>query len=261
MRKTIARIVILLLSARRIAGIKQIEIVDGYHGGAEMNRRKFISTSIAAGAAATLASATANAADNKSIKILGVSCSPRKGKTTAAALSICLQAAQSVSPSVKTELIELAGRDIGVFDPTNPTATQGEFKSLVPILSEQDVAAIVVGTPVYFGNMSSLCKAFLDHCMVFRKKNFALSGKVAGVLAVGGVRNGGQELAVQSVQAALLCQEMIVVGDSRPTGHFGATLVNSGKDDISTDEFGVTTAKNLGRRVAEVALRLAGIQR
>jgi len=95
--------------------------------------------------------------------------------------------------------------------------------------------------------------------MAFRKNQFALRNKVAGVVAVGGVRNGGQELAIESVQAALFCQEMIVVGDGRPTAHTGATLLNTG-DDISGDEFGLSTAKNLGRRVAEVALRLAGGQ-
>jgi len=50
---------------------------------------------------------------------------------------------------------------------------------------------------------------------------------------------------------------MLVVGDGRPRAHTGATLWNSGKDDISDDEFGVGTAKNLGRRVAEVALNRA----
>jgi multimeric flavodoxin WrbA len=104
--------------------------------------------------------------------------------------------------------------------------------------------------------MTSLCKAFLDHCIAFRKKGFALRNKVAGVLAVGGCRNGGQELAIQSVQAALMCQEMIVVGDGKPTAHIGATLLNQG-DSISGDSFGLSTARNLGRRVAEVALRLA----
>ncbi len=54
-----------------------------------------------------------------------------------------------------------------------------------------------------------------------------------------------------------MCQEMLVVGDGRPTAHTGATLWNSGKDDISDDEFGLGTAKNLGRRVAEVALNRA----
>ena len=54
-----------------------------------------------------------------------------------------------------------------------------------------------------------------------------------------------------------MCHEMMVVGDGRPTGHFGAILWNnSGKDDIATDEFGVKTAQNLGRHIAELALRL-----
>ena len=47
---------------------------------------------------------------------------------------------------------------------------------------------------------------------------------------------------------------MVLVGDGRPTCHWGATVWNNGKDDISQDEFGVATLKNLGRRAAEVAL-------
>jgi len=220
-----------------------------------MNRREFLTTTLAAGATTSTVSAAATQ-EGRAVKIIGVSCSPRKGKTTAAALSICLEAAKAVGPGVATELIELAGRDIGVFDPANPKATQGGFADLIPVLSDPSVAGVIVGTPVYFGNMTSLCKAFLDHCMAFRQQKFALGGKVAGIVAVGAVRNGGQELAIQSVQAALLCQEMIIIGDGQPTAHFGATLVNDGKDSITSDEFGTSTARNLGRRIAEVALRL-----
>jgi multimeric flavodoxin WrbA len=220
-----------------------------------MNRREFLTTTLAAGTTGSVAS-TAVAGDRKAVKILGVSCSPRKGKTTAAALSICLEAAQAAGPGVTTELIELAGRNIGVYDPANPKATQGGFADLIPVLSDPNVGGIIVGTPIYLGNMTSLCKAFLDHCIVFRQQKFALSGKIAGVVAVGAARNGGLELALRSVQAALLCQEMIVVGDGQPTAHFGAALVNDGKDSIASDASGIATAKNLGRHVAEVALKL-----
>jgi multimeric flavodoxin WrbA len=226
----------------------------------DLTRRGFLG---AAGAAvvAGVASEAALAAEGKEapkggpIKIIGLSTSPRKGKTTAAALKVCLDAAKAVGPNVEVELIELAGKNIPVFDPSAPGA--GDFDQVAAKLTDPKVAGIIVGTPVYFSGMSSLCKAFLDQCMAFRKNNFALANKVAGVLAVGGVRNGGQELTIQSVQAALLCQEMIVVGDARPTGHSGATLLNT-NDDISGDEFGLSTARNLGRRVAEVALRIAG---
>lgn len=225
-----------------------------------LTRRGFLGAAGAA-VAAGMATQGALAAEGKEaprggpIKIIGLSCSPREGKTTAAALQVCLDAAKAVGPGIEVELIELAGMNIPVFDPAAPGSA--DFEKVAAKLSDPKVAGVIVGTPVYFGNMTSLAKAFLDQCMACRQNNFALANKVAGVLAVGGVRNGGQELTIQSVQTALLCQEMIVVGDARPTGHSGATLLNTG-DDVSGDEFGLSTARNLGRRVAEVALKMQG---
>jgi multimeric flavodoxin WrbA len=231
----------------------------------DWSRRRFLGaagTVVAAGAVTGVG--TASAAEKPSggkVKIVGVCCSPRKGKTTAAAMRTCLDAAKAVSPGVEVELIELAGLkipgDVAAGVPLEP-GEKDDFPAIAEKIGDPGVAGIIVGTPVYFGNMSSLCKAFLDRCMVFRKNSFALGNKVGGVLAVGAARNGGQEITIQSILAAMLCQEMIVVGDGRPTAHIGGTLLNNGKDDISGDEFGLATAKNLGRRVGEVALMLTG---
>lgn len=230
-----------------------------------VTRRDFVQTmGIGVGAAAGLAALEAHGADaaDSGLKIVGVCCSPRKGKTTAQALSICLEAAQAAGGDrIETELVELADLEIPGYVAAGLPLKPGhkdDFPDIAAKLADRRVAGIVVGTPVYFGSMTSLCKAFLDRCMSFRAKQFGLANKVGGVVAVGGVRNGGQELTIQGVQAALLCQEMLLVGDGRPTGHWGATVWNSGKDDISQDEFGVSTLKNLGRRVAEAALRMAG---
>lgn len=226
---------------------------------AQKNRRSFLA---AAGVAATGAAFVAGAqgpaaAGSGKVKIVAVSCSPRKGKTTAAGLAFALEGAQSASRDrIETELIELAGMAIPVFDPASQES--GDFAQLIPKLSDPGVGGIIVGTPVYFSGMTSLCKAFIDQCMVFRKRGMLLRNRVAGVLAVGGARNGGQELAINGVQAALMCQEMIVVGDGRPTAHTGATLVSS-NDSIAGDEFGIATARNLGRHVAEVALQLSDV--
>ena len=225
-----------------------------------VTRRGFIQSVGATVAVGALAGATTAQGKQETragtkYRVIGVSCSPRPGKTTAAALKIALEAASDVDPRIETELIELAGMNIPVFNPIAPD--KGDFEKLETVLADPTVAGVIVGTPVYFCGMSSLCKAFLDQCMVFRMNKFALRNKIAGVVAVGGVRNGGQELAVQSVQAALQCQEMIVVGDGSPTAHIGATVLNNGKDDISADEFGLATLRNLGRRVAEVALLTA----
>jgi len=230
-----------------------------------LGRREFLGVAgaVMAGAAANAAEAPAQPAP-QGIKIVGVSCSPRKGKTTAAGVQICLDAAKAVSPSVEVELIDLGGMAINGSVAAGiplPEGQQDDFLPLVPKLSDPRVAGIIIGSPVYFGSMSSLCKAFLDRWMAFRRNNFAMSNKVAGVVAVGGMRNGGQELTIAAVQAVLMAHEMILVGDGRPTAHRGATLWNNGKDDITQDELGVSTARNLGRRVAEVALRFAGTGR
>lgn len=224
-----------------------------------MDRRSFLTNGLTAATAVTLGTSVAQSAEPaKILKIIGVSCSPRKGKTTFQSLQICLEAARQASASIRTELIELAGIK---FDPAvvagvpSVFGSEDAFESVIqPKLADPAVAGIIIGTPVYFGLPSALCKGFIDRCMVFRK-TFAFANKVAGVVAVGANRNGGQELAINAVQQCLMTHEMILVGDGRPTAHRGATVWNN-KDDISTDTFGIETLRNLGRRAAEVVLKL-----
>ncbi|NQT53657.1 flavodoxin family protein [bacterium] len=226
-----------------------------------VERRAFIGAAgavVAAGAVAQ--SARAQDAAGQGIKIVGIATSPRKGMTTAAAVQACLDAAKAAGPNIETELIDLGGMSIpgqvAAGQPLFPGQTD-DFPALVPKLADPKVAGIIVGSPTYFANMSYLCKAFLDRCGAFRKKGMALSDKVAGVVAVGAARNGGQELVIRSIQTALMCQEMIIVGDGRPSTRIGAMLVSAG-GDVSKDEAGLATATNLGRRVAEVALKRRG---
>jgi multimeric flavodoxin WrbA len=227
-----------------------------------ITRRDFVRDSVAAGAAVTAMAASAGAesatAAEGKIRIVAVSCSPRKGQTTAMALGVCLQAAKEVSDRIETELIELAGLRINGNVAAGVPLAEGEqddFPKLVPRLADPQVRGLIIGTPVYFSNMSSLCKAFLDRCITLYQ-SFALSNKVGGVVAVGGTRNGGQELTIQAVQWSLYCQEMILVGHGRPGPRLGATVWSGAPGGVLKDEYGMTTVKTLGRRVAEVALRL-----
>jgi len=195
------------------------------------------------------------------IRIVAVSCSPRRGQSTATSLRVCLEAAGQVSGRIETELIELADFRINgnlAAGIAGPEGDQDDFPKLAPRLTDPNVRGIILGTPVYFGGMSSLCKAFLDRAIVLWQDNFALSNKVAGVLACGGTRNGGQEATIHAVQVSLFCQEMILVGNGRPGPRIGATVWSGAEGGVLKDEFGMTTAKALGRRVAEVALRIAG---
>jgi multimeric flavodoxin WrbA len=234
----------------------------------DLTRRSFLGTAGAAAAAGAVSAAAAAdpaeaAGQAGRIKILGIGCSPREESTTAASLQVCLDAARDVAPDrIDVELVKLAGMRINGSLAAGVPLEEGErddFPKLVPKLSDPAVGGMIIGSPVYFGNMSSLCKAFLERLMVFRKEGFALSNKVAGVLAVGGARNGGQELTITSIQTSLFCQEMIVVGESRPTAHFGPGVWNHRDfESVTDDEIGMGATRNLGRRVAQVALMVAG---
>jgi multimeric flavodoxin WrbA len=220
----------------------------------DLTRRVFLGSAgmALAATAASAAPAEQDAKKPPGVKIIAVSCSPRKGKSTAGSLSECLKGAKGVD-GVETELIELAGLDIdGSLAAGVPLAPgrKDDFPAIAKKLSDPKVAGIIIGTPVYFSSMSSLCKAFIERLMVFYRKD-VLTDTVVGVLAVGGSRNGGQEVTIRSVQDTVFCYDMVLVGTGR---RFGAAVWSKG--GAENDKEGMTAANNLGRRVAETALSL-----
>ncbi len=147
---------------------------------------------------------------------------PRPQKTTYEAMSACLAAAGETE-GVATRLIELAGMTIGpclacgICREGLICGIDDGYGEIIEAFQDPTFAGLIVGTPVYSGMMTAQCKAFLDRSVVFRRNGWMLRDKVGGVLAVGGVRNGGQELTIQAVRNAMLCHDMISVSDGRPT--------------------------------------------
>lgn len=221
-----------------------------------MNRREFLVTTAPLGAAISLGSASASAAASGRVRIVGVSCSPRKGKTTAASVKVALDAARTVDGRIETELLDLGGLQIAGH-PGPAGQAQDDFDRILPKLQVPDLGGMIIGSPSYFRSMSALCKAFLERLVVLRTPKLLLADTAVGALAVGAFRNGGQELVIEQIQAAMLCHQAVIVGGRAPAFQ-GATLWNSAEDDITKDEFGVNTARQLGMRVAEAALRIAG---
>lgn len=212
-----------------------------------------------AGATVVLAAAAHSADAPKEQVLIGVNTSPRKGKTTAAALALCLQAAHEARPELKTELIELGDLSIPAQVAAGVPLKPGEvddFPALAAKLGAPEVCGVIVGSPVYFGNMSALCKAFIDRCYILRQDGYRWSGKPAGVVAVGSTRNGGQEMVIRSIHTGLMGQDMVLVGTGRPSVRIGATLWNQ-DDSIEKDTFGIGTAKDLGKHMAAMCARLA----
>jgi len=218
-----------------------------------VTRRNFLATAgtaaLAASATSTLAAGTGEA---KPLKILGIACSARKGMTTAQAVQAALEAAKAVDPRIEVELVDLGGLNIAGWSPQPP---QDDFAAILPKLQNPALGGLIIGSPSYFRSMSSLCKAFIERCAPLREPKMILANKPVGVVAVGAFRNGGQELTIEQIQAAMLCFGMVAVGGNPPA--FQGGTIHSTKDDLGADELGLDTARKVGAHVAQVALRLA----
>lgn len=188
-----------------------------------------------------------------------MSFSPERRKsrksTPAKAVHVALDAAQAVDPRIRTELIDLGGLSIAGYSPQPP---QDDFTAVLPKLQDPAVGGLIIGSPAYFRSMSALCKAFIERCAPLREPKMVLANKPVGVVAVGAFRNGGQDMTIEQIQAAMLCFGMMAVGGHAPAFQ-GATGLST-KEDISGDQLGLDTAKKLGAHVAEVALRCARSQ-
>jgi NAD(P)H dehydrogenase (quinone) len=111
-------------------------------------------------------------------------------------------------------------------------------------------AGVVAGSPVYFGGMAADLKRIFDEFVGVRKR---MEGKVGAAFATSADASGGKETTMMSIIQALLIYGMIVVGDPlSATGHYGVACV--GAPDYKAEE----NAIKLGRRVAELALKLRG---
>jgi NAD(P)H dehydrogenase (quinone) len=111
--------------------------------------------------------------------------------------------------------------------------------------------AVIVGSPVYFGNMSGEVKTFFDNWLlkfgVFR--DFKMRNKVGGAFATGASVSNGKELTMLAILEAMLVNQMIVVGSG---GAFGASAT-TGPESPGIDDKELAAARDLGKRVAEVA--------
>jgi len=73
--------------------------------------------------------------------------------------------------------------------------------------------AVIVGSPVYFGNMSGEVKTFFDNWnLKFRlSQERRIGNKVGGAFATGASISSGKEITILTIVGAMLLNQMIVV--------------------------------------------------
>lgn len=132
----------------------------------------------------------------------------------------------------------------------------------------KDYDAIIVGTPTRFGRMASQMASFWDTAGGLWASG-ALHGKVGGAFTSTATQHGGNETTLFSVITNLLHFGLTIVG--LDYGHadqmkidevlggapYGATTVAGGDGSRQPSEIDLNGARYQGRRIAEVATKLA----
>ena len=170
------------------------------------------------------------------MKVVGVSCSPRKGGNSEILVSEALKGAEA--KGAETVFISLAGKNIKGCNACPKCGAAGkcaindDMQEIYPILESANAQT----------------KAFLDRNYYLLKSGGKLAGKVGGVITVGG-RSGHDFTAVAMMEALTL------YGMYLPPNAFAESMSRE-LGAAATEEKAMNAAKALGERVADLAAKL-----
>lgn len=117
------------------------------------------------------------------------------------------------------------------------------------IQKTKNAAGVILSSPIYFGDRSSVSNKFLQ---IATKENL-LKNKLVACLSVGAKRNGGQESTnLFQLNEALLAGAHIL-GNGPKTSQYGGTAVGGDLARVIDDHWGLETAYCTGVRMSQVS--------
>ncbi len=185
----------------------------------------------------------------------------RNGSTAELARQVCRGVESVPGATAKLRTVPMVAPESE--GPAKPVPSAGAPYASLEDLRNAD--GLVLGSPTRFGNMAAPLKHFLD-CTSSLWVSGALAGKPAGVFTSTQTIHGGQEATLLSMMLPLLHHGMYLVGipyteralnETRGGGTpYGASHVASDANDLSLTEHERALAQALGRRIADLSVRL-----
>jgi len=184
------------------------------------------------------------------MQVLGISGSPRENGNTDLIVMEALEAAKSAGATV--EFIGLSGKCI---EGCRACAQCGEggkccinddMQALYLKLIASD--AIIIGSPIYFGMITSQTKAFIDRTYFLAKTGRKLENKVGAAITVGG--RAGHEFSAAYLMDFMTLQGMVLPGKAFAQS-FSREL-----GAVVREEKAMKEARSLGERVVKLANKM-----
>jgi len=183
------------------------------------------------------------------MKVVAFNGSPRANGNTYQSLEIVLQELQK--EGIETEIIQLGGRKVfgclscyKCAETKNKRCSRQDDDMNYFIEKVLEADGILIGSPVYFSNVSTEVKALIDRCGIVAKVNEdMLKGKVGA--AVVSARRAGATFTYSAINFFFGINQMIIPGSS----YWNMTLARN-PGEVMNDEEGIRTFQNLGKNMA-----------
>lgn len=191
------------------------------------------------------------------MKVVAFNGSPRKNGNTNYSIQVVLAALEA--EGIETELVQLGGniisgcRDCG-YCRTLKNAQCAIADDMVNDCIAKMLGAdgIIIGSPVYFGNVTTEVKALIDRAGKVTLNNGNLLRHKAGA-AVVAVRRAGSNFTCAAINFLFGISQMIVANSN----YWNMTL-SENPGDAAKDREGIETFETLGRNMAWLLHKTAG---
>jgi len=198
--------------------------------------------------------------------------SPRKNRSSNFLIDKAIEGIKTVTDKFEINKVQISDFNItpcngcdACLKPPNdcPLSENDDMKKL----EEQILgsSALLIAASNYFGSICAQVKVLIDRSRPWKMKGYLLKDIIFGPMAASGLRNSGEGVISNLINFAII-QGMIIVGNTEGIpfleGNIPITTLqkNGLKEFIAKgeiDELGALMSKDLGKRVAELVLKIS----
>lgn len=189
------------------------------------------------------------------MKVVALNCSPRPNGNTHDSLQTVLTAL--AKEGIETELLQVEGKTLSGCRACGACAKLQNRRCVIEdgmneFLEKMYAAdGILIGSPVYYGNITTECKALIDRAGMVAGTNGHLLKHKAGA-AVVGARRAGSTFAYAAINYLFGISEMII-----PCASYWNLFLAREEGEMLQDGEAVATFQNLGENMAWLLKRIA----
>lgn len=192
------------------------------------------------------------------MKILGIAASPRKDGNTEFIINEVLNSAKENGAEV--ELLTMVDREIKpclaceTCYETSECAIQDDDAAFF-FDKMMDADGIVIGSPVYFGGVTSPLKSLIDREQVLWTQERSFENKVCASVAVGW--KWGHNTTLSTIDGFFLTNKGVVISNGGVPG-FGLMVYAEGKGEAEKSEDAIKEARELGKNMVTMISKIKG---